>query len=315
MKNIYFSGDLYQNGTVFSGGGGVAGTDGQFIYNNGGTSAGSDKLVYRATGPTGPTGGPTGPAGLPTIQLDAYLVPTTNATYDLGDPGIQFTDVPFSGNLYNNGLPFSVGGLTYLPTGPTGPGGGPTGPAGPTLELGAHIVPNADVSYDLGATGLRFRDLYMSGSTIYLGDSVALKSVDNGLSIANSLGNVDLISVQIDPLSIGGNYSGGAVEHPDIRGISVSSDGVFMTSISAIPASPATPAIYISNNGGDNFSSVSTYMDTPITATFGGSISGTTLTVDSITGSIAVGSLVSGAGVTLGTTITAFITGGGQTCT
>jgi hypothetical protein len=122
FKDIYFSGNLYQNYVPFSGGGGggVAGTNGQFTYNSGGTSAGSDKFVYRATGPTGPTGQATGPTG-PTIQLGAHLVPTSNATYDLGATGIQFKDVFFSGNLYKNGTVFSGGG---------GGGGVPGGPTG-----------------------------------------------------------------------------------------------------------------------------------------------------------------------------------------
>ena len=115
FRNIYFSGDLYQNGTVFSGGGGgAAGTTGQFTYNNGGAAAGLDKFLYLPNGPTGPQGQATGPIGLPTIQLGAYLVPMTDATYDLGATGIQFKDIHFSGNLYKNDTIFS-GGL-YTPS-------------------------------------------------------------------------------------------------------------------------------------------------------------------------------------------------------
>jgi hypothetical protein len=220
FKNIYFSGNLYQDGVVFSGGGGgAAGTTGQFTYNNGGISAGSDKFVYLPTGPTGPGGLATGPNPNPTIQLGSYLVPSTDATYDLGATGIQFKDVFFSGNLYQNGSVFSGGGggvvgtngqftynsngtsagsdkFIYLPTGPTGPGGVATGPnPNPTIQLGAHIVPNQDNVYDLGATGLRFRDLHVGGSTIYLGNSVSIRAANDGtVTLGNANGSVNLIS-------------------------------------------------------------------------------------------------------------------------
>jgi hypothetical protein len=35
-----------------------------------------------------------------------------------------------------------------------------------------HIVPDANISYDLGTSTHRFRDIYLSGSSIYLGDAV-----------------------------------------------------------------------------------------------------------------------------------------------
>jgi hypothetical protein len=42
-------------------------------------------------------------------------------------------------------------------------------PIGGTVT--GHLVPETDVTYDLGATGYRFRDLYISGTTIYMGNS------------------------------------------------------------------------------------------------------------------------------------------------
>jgi hypothetical protein len=178
FRDVHFSGSIYNNGTPFQGG--VSG------------------LTYRATGPTGPTGGATGPRA-PTLQLDAFLVPTSNATYDLGATGIQFKDVHFSGSLYNNGVPFSGGGsltgLTYRATGPTGPTGGATGPApDPTIQIGTHLVPTADLAYDLGATGLRFRDIYVGGSSIHIGDSVVLSASNGSLNATNNSGTVTLLS-------------------------------------------------------------------------------------------------------------------------
>ena len=193
-----------------------AGTDGQFTYNSNGTAAGLDKFLYLPTGPTGPLGLPTGPQG-PTIEINAEFIPKTDATYDLGATGIQFKDVHFSGNLYQNGTVFSGGGgggaagttgqftynnggiaagsdkFVYFPSGLPGP----TGPAGPTIQLGAHIVPDEDNVYDLGATGLRFRDLHVGGSTIYLGNTVSLSAASDGtVTLGNANGNVSLLSAQ-----------------------------------------------------------------------------------------------------------------------
>jgi len=177
FKDIYFSGNLYKS------------DDTPFLE-------GITGLTYRATGPTGPTGGSTGPTG-PTIQIDSFLVPTTDATYDLGATGIQFKDVHFSGSIYNNGTPFQggVSGLTYRATGPTGPTGGPTGPFGePTLQTAAHILPTTDLTYDLGATGLRFRDLYVGGTSIHMGNEVVLSASNGSLNATNSLGTVTLLT-------------------------------------------------------------------------------------------------------------------------
>jgi uncharacterized protein len=243
FKDVHFSGTLYNSGRAIQ--------------------EGPTGLVYRATGPTGPLGQATGPRA-PTLQMTANLVPTTSAIYDLGATGIQFKDVHFSGSLYNNGSAFQGGisGLTYRATGPTGPTGQATGPTGPTIQLGTHLVPTVDNVYDLGATGLRFRDLHVGGSTIYLGDSVALSSSGDALNITNSLGTLPFISTAPNPASVGGNYTtllNPAVPLPDTRGISMSDNGRYITRISAIPALASIPSIYVSNNNGTSWTAVTTY--------------------------------------------------------
>jgi collagen type VII alpha len=282
FKDIFFSGDLYQDGIVFSGGGGggVAGTDGQFTYNSLGVSAGSSALVYRATGPTGPTGDATGPAPSPTIQVGAYLVPTVDATYDLGATGIQFKDIFFSGDLYQDGIVFSGGGgggvagtdgqftynslgvsagssaLVYRATGPTGPTGGATGPApDPTIQVGAHLVPTEDLKYDLGATGLRFRDIYVGGSSIYMGDSVVLSGSSGTLSV-NSAPIASITSqANTGAGGIGVTFTSAPLTNAmnsDNRGnIAMSTDGRYVTYISSY--SGYQGYIYVSTDYGATF--------------------------------------------------------------
>jgi hypothetical protein len=153
-------------------------------------------IQYRASGPTGPTGGVTGPAG-PWLGVNANIVPLVDNVYNLGAMGIQFKDVHFSGSLYNSGRAIQEGptGLVYRATGPTGPLGQATGPTGPTIQLSAHLVPTEDLTYDLGATGLRFRDIHVGGSTIYLGDSVSINATAGGaLTATNAAGTVNLIT-------------------------------------------------------------------------------------------------------------------------
>ena len=97
-------------------------------------------------------------------------------------------------------LPFvgsggSTPGLYYRASGPTGPTGGQTGPTGPWLQLSANIVPTTDNTYDLGATGLRFRDIHVGGSTIYLGNSVSINANNEGsLTVTNNAGTVNLVT-------------------------------------------------------------------------------------------------------------------------
>ncbi|NBO53258.1 MAG: hypothetical protein EBU84_01410, partial [Actinobacteria bacterium] len=97
-------------------------------------------------------------------------------------------------------LPFvgtggSIPGLYYRASGPTGPTGGQTGPTGPWLQVSANMVPVTDNVFDLGATGLRFRDIHVGGSTIYLGDSVSIKATNEGaLTVSNNAGTVNLVT-------------------------------------------------------------------------------------------------------------------------
>ena len=48
-----------------------------------------------------------------------------------------------------------------------------------------NIVPGANVTYDIGSSSRRWRDLYLSGNTIDLGGT-AIKSTANGVSFTNA---------------------------------------------------------------------------------------------------------------------------------
>jgi len=52
------------------------------------------------------------------------------------------------------------------------------------LAITTSIIPDKDVTYDLGSTEKRFRDLYLSGDSIYLGDTV-LSASGGGLDLGS----------------------------------------------------------------------------------------------------------------------------------
>jgi hypothetical protein len=67
--------------------------------------------------------------------------------------------------------------------------------------VGAHLVPNAHQTYDIGATGLAFRDLYLKGSTIHLGNQT-ISTDGTGVFFNNSpLLNLKMYIYELDGAS------------------------------------------------------------------------------------------------------------------
>ena len=64
------------------------------------------------------------------------------------------------------------------------PGAGPVNLYRP-LMMSGDILPASNITYDIGSSNLRFKDLYLSGKTIILGD-IKLTSESNALQIKNS---------------------------------------------------------------------------------------------------------------------------------
>ena len=60
------------------------------------------------------------------------------------------------------------------------------GPAG-NMSIGGSLLPSANVTYDLGSTTNRWKDLWLAGTTLYLGDAVLSAS---GTSVSLGTGNV-----------------------------------------------------------------------------------------------------------------------------
>jgi hypothetical protein len=84
------------------------------------------------------------------------------------------------------------------------------------VTIGGNIVPDTDIAYDLGSTSNRWRDVYLSGDTIYLGDT-QIKVTDGSVLLGDSL---ELTG----DLSIAGNT------FTENRGVSYSYGNVWTTS-------------------------------------------------------------------------------------
>jgi hypothetical protein len=59
-----------------------------------------------------------------------------------------------------------------------------TSPTINAATIGGHLIPSTDVAYDLGSATYKFRDLYLSGSTIKLG-TASLSASGTGVSMAS----------------------------------------------------------------------------------------------------------------------------------
>ncbi len=141
------------------------------------------------------------------------------------------------------------------------------------LSITGNIIPTANITYDLGNNTNRFRDLYLSGNTINLGDS-NLSSNATTVTITNQLGG---------QLIVGGN---GTVNSADLTGYSIANGNSNVSVIS---------------NGNVTISAVGNANIMTITGT-GANINGTA----NITGNVAL----SGSNVSLGAVGNLHITGG-----
>lgn len=76
------------------------------------------------------------------------------------------------------------------------------------LTITGHIIPNSNITYDLGTSNLRFKDLYLSGNTIIFGDARITTSSNGGIVVTNSNGVISDSTVAQITLS---NYGSTAI--------------------------------------------------------------------------------------------------------
>jgi hypothetical protein len=110
----------------------------------------------------------------------------TSQVLSQGEPGLEFNNNGNATLRIGDGLnPWSLLPVqlssenvsTYVP--------GLTGLLNGTVTQS--LVPDRNVTYDLGSTGSRFRDLYLSGNSLYLGNLTLSANPDGTLANVNNL--------------------------------------------------------------------------------------------------------------------------------
>ena len=107
-------------------------------------------------------------------DVNSDVLPNTDGTYDLGSPTQEWQDLFIDGTATIDTLQVDENAII---SGSLDVGAG--------IEVGGHILPDTDVAYDLGSATNRFRDLYLSGSTIDLGGSTISSTETGGISVTN----------------------------------------------------------------------------------------------------------------------------------
>jgi hypothetical protein len=137
---------------------------------------------------------------------------------------------------------------------------GATGPGADLSSVSSNIVPAANVTYDLGAGNLRWRDLYLSGNTIDLGGT-AIKSTANGVSFtsaANAQATVPLTVSSIQ-LGTGGNtltlsVGAGGLQTTGPTGNAITvGGGATVTVSNTAPTTPSSGTIWYDTETGDTY--------------------------------------------------------------
>ena len=95
-----------------------------------------------------------------------------------------------------------TGGKTWIWTGVNWAATQTTGTTPNLISVSTSIIPGANVSYDLGTSSLRWRDLYLSGNTLDIGGT-AIKSIGGAVTFTDS-GNVHISrSLAVSKIAIG----------------------------------------------------------------------------------------------------------------
>lgn len=136
-------------------------------------------------------------------------------------------------NSPSNGDTFVVGTTTYTYNSTKGYwDAAPTGSSISLAAVGQHIIPTADVTYDLGTSAKKFRHLYLSGSSLYLGTqqitSTATGIQAAGLTVGTSTDNVKLTvdaSGNIVQTATVGGTTGSATRNITFTDLSIGAEG------------------------------------------------------------------------------------------
>ena len=236
--DINIGGNIYQNGSIYSGSS-LWNGDGQGNYyiNPIGSFVGINTTTpttnlhvsggFKATTATVNnivvSGSTIGNLLVNNITL-GNITPSGITTGNLKTTNIDSTSVS-AGTLHVNNLNFSY------------------------ITIGTSLIPNANITYDLGSQTRRWRDLYLSGNTIHLGDSVTIS--------ATTTGNINISS--------GAPGSEGVFSSTSLSSSNLNAS--FITSGSLISTSISSSSILASSISSGNMSILNGLSASTVTAT------------------------------------------------
>ncbi len=82
-------------------------------------------------------------------------------------------------------------------------------------NVSGDIIPTTDITYDLGSPTKRFKDLYLSGNSIFLGDGLILRNVGGSLAVTDL--NNDAAPVSLDSNTTSDLAEGANLYYTEVR--------------------------------------------------------------------------------------------------
>lgn len=197
VTNILTDNYLYANGSPFTFQASAAGSNNQLQFNSNGILAASSNLTFNSSTNT-----------LSTINISAVdATITAIETEDLAVNGNASAEY-FIGNLVGNVSNANIISANLL-TGTLTTNAQPNITSVGTLSVlnvAGNIIPGANNQYDLGTNANRWRDLYLSGNTIYLGNA-SIEANATAIIFTNPAGSNFILGG--NDLDITGNITAG----------------------------------------------------------------------------------------------------------
>ena len=176
-----------------------------------------------------------------TLEVDGILI----------EVGTSQNAAPNEVYYDNNGTLTGNSGFTFLPS--TGnlalPG---------NVSITGNVVPNGNITYDLGTSTNRFKDLYLSGTSIFLGTSQIAENADGDIVLTNGDGGTwtfggtaDLDSSKIAngtsnvSVLLNGDIRVGSAGNANV--LNVDGSGVLTTTGNVVPLGIKTDGYFYAN--------------------------------------------------------------------
>ena len=167
-------------------------------------------------------------------QLGAFstnIVPDGNVTRNVGSAGNKLNTV-FTSTVTGLTTPVNAddaANKTYVDNAITSAGGANLS------AVAEHIIPTTDITYDLGSSTNKFRDLYLSGNTLNLGTQT-LSSDSTGiivpeLTIGTGTNKIKMVAKADGTLETTGTNSGGTTTSP-VKSLTAADISTFVEPVS-----------------------------------------------------------------------------------